>query len=1136
MTALLGFFDIDLEMGINPRGPYNPANTYEGRDLVVFSGNLYVATASVAAGVSPPNSPWGRYGTVGADGLDGDYQEWVYARATSPPRAPNASDASLASDRIVVNSSIWSITEPTGTDNLYVSYIRYSFSTSLFTFGSVVDLSGREGPPGPRGVQGPQGPQGVQGNTGPQGPQGLQGNTGNTGPQGRAGTPGARGEKGDTGAAGPTGPQGARGLTGATGAQGPAGMDGRAGTAGAPGATGSPGPTGPKGDSQRVVWGRFADGVTPTSPTGLGFNNGRVTGTGSGSDGASWNDDIPPVSGIYTVLWAVPIEIDNQTNTLHVLDTPYPAAGPQGPQGIPGTAAMQGDPGPTGPRGEGQRGVFIRRRPAQGIPRTPDIASFAIDNDGNFTDLVDGTGGTALTWFEHPPAEGSVGPDDILYVQWLKIDGTTLSLLGTPVEAQGAQGITGGFQITVYQRNAFQSNVAAPINVTYDYRTSTLNIGTWTVIPPTGTDTLWAQILDVPAHTTDLVTVTTRGTPYQVDTKGDKGDTGAIGPRGPAGADGTDGTDGARGPTGAQGPQGIAGRDGTNGTDGTDGTDGARGESVKLIWQRFASPPTSAPTGITYSNGRLSNLGGWVERPDLTTGTNPLYAQQLDILADNTVDPKGLPYLATGPEGPRGMAGTAASKGDTQRTLFTRQAATPTTPTGITFDGTNFGDLTSGGVTWAETAPTGTDSLWAQEVLVNGATNVVTILGDPYRDGTTGARGAVGPQGIQGNPGTAASETVIQWSDDQARWGAYQSGDNFIRFSTDGGTTWDPSATGVNLRGPAGPRGAAGTDGNDGTDGADGMFNIAYFLWSANTPADPTPGSWDGSVVSGMLAWARSPAATGSTGEFLWKAVIEVNPSTNNATLVTVVRVSGPQGARGTDGAAGATGGVGPQGPQGVAGATGGVGPKGDTGAAGPAGAAGQNADIVIPIFMRSTTIPTSAPTGTGVWNGTNYTPLAGWSETAPQATMTEFVIMMWVRLTRNTPYTASYIGLPQLSSLMLPTAPVAPPSTSSYTLTWGLANDANNPVGTAVTSSSFDLSIGSSHSTPVQDMPVITATGDNYYVQVPTNLTLTAVTDSLEGNIIDEWVQVGSTGRWIYTIGRANNVNTMGFTVRRDS
>ena len=102
-----------------------------------------------------------------------------------------------------------------------------------------------------------------------------------------------------------------------------------------------------------------------------------------------------------------------------------------------------------------------------------------------------------------------------------------------------------------------------------------------------------------------------------------------------------------------QGPRGIA------------GAAGVKGDSVKLIWLRFATAPTSAPTGITYSNGRLANLGSWSERPNLTGG-NPLYAQELEIIAPSTVNTVGIPYLA---QGERGAAGAAGAAGPTVLTV-----------------------------------------------------------------------------------------------------------------------------------------------------------------------------------------------------------------------------------------------------------------------------------------------------------------------------------------------------------------------------------------------------------------------------------------------------------------------------------
>ena len=103
----------------------------------------------------------------------------------------------------------------------------------------------------------------------------------------------------------------------------------------------------------------------------------------------------------------------------------------------------------------------------------------------------------------------------------------------------------------------------------------------------------------------------------------------------------------------------------------------------------------------------------------------------------------------------------------------------------------------------------------------------------------------------------------------------------------------------------AGPRGNPGQDGADGTNGAEGRFFVSYFIWSVGTPADPSPGTWDGSSVSNLGDWDRAPAETGTGDERLWEAVIEVNPNDNSAFFSTKFVVSGPEGAKGDTGAKG---------------------------------------------------------------------------------------------------------------------------------------------------------------------------------------------------------------------------------------
>ena len=148
-----------------------------------------------------------------------------------------------------------------------------------------------------------------------------------------------------------------------------------------------------------------------------------------------------------------------------------------------------------------------------------------------------------------------------------------------------------------------------------------------------------------------------------------------------------------------------------------------------------------------------------------------------------------------------------------------------------------------------------------------------------------------------------------------------------------------------------------------GTAGADGRFYDWVFQWAPTRPADPTPTTFDGSRIHGISPWLQAPAATGSPGEFLWAAEIEIRGSTT--IYINTVRLSGPAG---QDGA--------------------------DSTVAGPSGASGNSVTV---IYRRSATDPGN-PTG-GTWNGRDYDPPTNWHESDPDPNGTNPLYMTVVHL-----------------------------------------------------------------------------------------------------------------------------------------
>ena len=113
----------------------------------------------------------------------------------------------------------------------------------------------------------------------------------------------------------------------------------------------------------------------------------------------------------------------------------------------------------------------------------------------------------------------------------------------------------------------------------------------------------------------------------------------------------------------------------------------------------------------------------------------------------------------------------------------------------------------------------------------------------------------------------------------------------------------------------------------------------------SNQPTSPSPGRYDGGFIHNLGDWSRAPATSGSAGQRLWAANIEVNPVDNTTFLVNVTPWQGPvgpMGAQGTPGTNGTNGAVGPAGPIGP------MGPAGTNGTNGINGTNGENGTCLL--------------------------------------------------------------------------------------------------------------------------------------------------------------------------------------------
>ena len=355
----------------------------------------------------------------------------------------------------------------------------------------------------------------------------------------------------------------------------------------------------------------------------------------------------------------------------------------------------------------------------------------------------------------------------------------------------------------------------------------------------------------------------------------------------------------------------LKGEKGDTGNTGGIGATGARGASQGFIYQRALSKPDKPVdgTGQFFASTNTVVVSPWSDDPD--AGTGLLYASAWsynseaspNLTYSNTMQLEG----ETGQKGDRGErgndgSGTGGNDGDSTTFMFTASSSNlRTPPTGGTWVRSThtFTPPSNWYTTYiaAEMAGSTGDIIYNAAVYLSGTTDSVLAYSHPIR--MTGPRGPPGPKGDS-------------------------------------------------ITGPIGPKGDSivGPPGRDSTvPGPDGRFYIPLFLWSSTRPTSPSPTTWDGNTIQGVFDWSRAPAETGSTGQNLWEALIQVEPANNNnASFVTLTKISGP-----------------------------------------PSTVPGPDGNSLDVIYQRSSSVP-SLPTG-GTWNGNDYDPPAGWFETLPSGT-----------------------------------------------------------------------------------------------------------------------------------------------------
>ena len=313
---------------------------------------------------------------------------------------------------------------------------------------------------------------------------------------------------------------------------------------------------------------------------------------------------------------------------------------------------------------------------------------------------------------------------------------------------------------------------------------------------------------------------------------------------------------------------------------GNDGAAGADGASIRLLYGRFSTAPTAAPTGGSFAaDNTFTTPADW--HTSVPTGTDLLYAVVATITPPLPSTPTySLPFRiegSVGPAGAQGDTGEAGNDGWSAFIIFQRAASAPASLTGGSF--TNADGLTPP-AGWFHEPPAGTDALYSVTVSVSPAG--VIAYDEPVPAGQDGQPGQHGrgaaiiftraasrPTTPVVTYSSGAINLPTGWSLDlDSLTGNDPIWQSYVNISPDNSVV-------VSTPLPPGTQGAQGPAGNDGTDGVDGNSVFLLYQRASSTPA-ASGGSYDSN------AHALTPPAGWTSGipsgtDTLWILLVSVN-------------------------------------------------------------------------------------------------------------------------------------------------------------------------------------------------------------------------------------------------------------------